>query len=566
MNPKEPTTQLVKVSGNKYSTQSTTEAMLGEATFFHTPNGEAYGAVATGKRVEVWPIGSAQFDMIIARRFYINTGIFPKKSEIVSIKEQLTWAALLEGPEYPVYVRYAGSQDKIFIDLCNESGDLIKVDQFGRRLEQQGLSPPFFIRYPGMLPIPHPVEGGSIGELANFVNVRNDEDFWLISAWVLGAMNPDGPFPILILLGAQGSSKSTTLKLLRDLIDPSEATLATLPRSDRDLLIAAMRSWLLSLDNVSKLNGAMSDAFCRLSTGAAIRTRKLFSDNQEILLKAKRPVMGNGISNFAYQNDFLDRAISLSLPTITPSDRKPENIIRERWERARPRILGAFYDALAMALRNIHHVKLESLPRMADFARWVTAAEDACPWENGSFITAHENNRIEMVDLALESDPIGEAVLRLMKGSDYYSDTPTKLLEALKEKTPQNIQKLKDWPKAASVLSNRLERLEGFLATKGIGITRERRSDKRLVILTKVKDKPLSTWDRERPFVPRDWPETVMETESDFDLKDVKEPTDPVKEDNSPAEIHEIVVDESGTEATESSNDALIMAGGEAIV
>ena len=62
---------------------------------------------------------------------------------------------------------------------------------------------------PGMAALPLPQTGGSVEDLRPFVNVRDEESFILAVAWLVGALNPDGPFPIALIQGEQGSAKST---------------------------------------------------------------------------------------------------------------------------------------------------------------------------------------------------------------------------------------------------------------------------------------------------------------------------------------------------------------------
>jgi hypothetical protein len=44
----------------------------------------------------------------------------------------------------------------------------------------------------------------------------------------------------------------------------------TAPKKEEDILIAASNSWIVSFDNLSSIPQALSDAFCRLSTGGGI--------------------------------------------------------------------------------------------------------------------------------------------------------------------------------------------------------------------------------------------------------------------------------------------------------
>ena len=73
-----------------------------------------------------------------------------------------------------------------------------------------------------------------------------------VCAWLIGALHPRGPYPLLVPNGEQGSAKSFLCRVLRRLIDPNEAELRSEPRDERDLVIAGCNSWLIALDNLSR--------------------------------------------------------------------------------------------------------------------------------------------------------------------------------------------------------------------------------------------------------------------------------------------------------------------------
>jgi hypothetical protein len=148
-----------------------------------------------------------------------------------------------------------------------------------------------------MQPLPRPVLGGSIALLRKFINVGSDDNWMLCLAWLVAALRPTGPYPILVLQGEQGSAKSTMGKLLRRLLDPVVAPVRTPPRSDRDLLIAAVNSWVIAYDNLSGIQHWLSDALCRLATGGGFSTRELYTDSDEVIFDAMRPVILNGIDH-----------------------------------------------------------------------------------------------------------------------------------------------------------------------------------------------------------------------------------------------------------------------------
>jgi hypothetical protein len=73
------------------------------------------------------------------------------------------------------------------------------------------------------------------------------------------------------------------------------------------------------------------------------------------------------------------------LPPIAEDRRRPASEFWREFEAARPRILGALLDAVSQALRRAPGVRLPRLPRMADFAIWVTAAAPALGWSGDYF-------------------------------------------------------------------------------------------------------------------------------------------------------------------------------------
>ena len=142
-----------------------------------------------------------------------------------------------------------------------------------------------------MLALPMPATGGTSNELRSFLNVRGDNEWVLIVAWLFGAYSPSGPYPILAVHGEQGSAKSTACRVLRKLIDPNKGDVRTSPRNEHDLAIAASNSRVLSFDNVSWVRDWLSDALCRVASGSGLGTRQLYTDDEEMIFNFQRPIL-----------------------------------------------------------------------------------------------------------------------------------------------------------------------------------------------------------------------------------------------------------------------------------
>ena len=144
-------------------------------------------------------------------------------------------------------------------------------------------------------------------------------------------------------------------------------------------------------DNVSGLPPWLSDTMCRLSSGGGFSVRSLWTNNDEVLFDAARPQILNGIGDIITRPDLADRALFITLKPIPEKKRRSDSELLAAFEAKRPRILGALLDALVVGLRRLPTIKLPELPRMADFAMWATACEQAF-WKEKTFMNAYDEN------------------------------------------------------------------------------------------------------------------------------------------------------------------------------
>lgn len=491
--------------GGKEPSQATFLVRLAEAervALFHAPDDRTYGTFAVGTHRETHTLRSKGFKRYLSRLFYAETGKAPGSQAITDALGVLEARATYDGAERSVFTRLAGHGGNIYLDLGNDAWEAVKITPDGWRVVTD---PPVRFRRPrGMLPLPHPVAGGSVEELRLFVNVAGEDEWRLLLGWLVHTLRPTGPYAVLGLHGEQGSAKSTTSRVLRALVDPNVAPIRAEPREVRDFMIAATNSHLVAFDNLSYLQDWQSDALCRLATGGGFATRELYSDDEEIIFETMRPVVLNGIGEAATKSDLLDRSVLIDLPNIPAERRRDEAAFWASFEKARPRILGALLDATSTALRNLPMTSLERMPRMADFALWVMAAEPAFGWAPGTFLAAYGENREEAHERGLEAEPIVPVLRRLFDpptaaygaamGADpnlsedgsEWRGTATELLQRL-ERLDQLLgtgaAKKRGWPKNGWALSTRLRRIAPNLRTAGFEFGDERTGKKRTLIL-----------------------------------------------------------------------------------
>src|SRR5262249_45635488 len=172
----------------------------------------------------------------LLHRHYEETRTALSPAEIRSTLDLLEAHAQFDGPERAVHVRLAEHEARIYLDLTDECWRVVEIGPEGWRVI--GSSPVHFRRTAGMLPLPVPQPGGSIEALASFLNLRDQNDFVLVVAWLLAALRAGGPYPPLAASGEQGSAKTVLSKLLKALIDPNVGPVRALVREERDLVIA----------------------------------------------------------------------------------------------------------------------------------------------------------------------------------------------------------------------------------------------------------------------------------------------------------------------------------------
>ncbi|MCM3903670.1 MAG: bifunctional DNA primase/polymerase [Pyrinomonadaceae bacterium] len=458
------------VDTKKKSQAAVLVEIASEAELFHSESGDAYASFKQGEHLETSPLRAKAFRQYLSYKFYQNEQKVPSTQAIQDAVNTLSGQAAFDGPCREVHTRVASLENAIYIDLVNPDWQIVKIDPSGYRIIESKDCPVRFRRTKGMKPLPLPLVGDRISALREFINV-SDEEWPLVVAYLVAALRPGLPCPVLAIHGPQGSAKTTTAEVIRELIDPNTVALRSEPRDVRDLMIAATNSWVIALDNLSSIPRWLSDALCRLSTGGGFGTRQLFTDEDEILFDALRPVMFTGIVELANRSDLLDRAIVLNQPIIEEASRRPESLFWPAFEQARPAILGALYTAISSGLRQLPAIDSHGLSRMADFCVWGMAVESGLELDPGQFMRSYKENRESANDFALEASPVASAIVDLMETADNWEGSATMLLTELEGKVSEEVRKQKEWPKRAHFLTGKLKLIAPNLRAAGINVT-----------------------------------------------------------------------------------------------
>jgi hypothetical protein len=408
-------------------------------------------------------------------------GIVPS-SAIATAVDEIRDQAIEYGPTEEVYLRVAGHEGNIYIDLCNEEWEAIRVRPGKRTWEVVPSEevPVRFVRSDYMEALPHPTRDGSLDDLKGLITIpeaTSEETFSLIASWLVQALAPcEGDYPILVLLGSYGTSKTTQTEILRTLVDPqvSDHEPEEAYYSLHNLFVDVEKSWVLAIDNADSLPSKLSNNLARISSGAGVKLRTFFEMRESSVFRGKRPIMLNGISQVVRKSDILSRCLMIDLPPIPNKYRRKRGELWPDFFEKQPGILGTLLDGVAAGLANRDTVELadEHKTRLIDFDEWAVACEEGLGIKKDTYVKARHGSRDRSSAEALEAQPAWLAIHDL--AHKYTEAEP--LIKTMKEllvmandqEDDDALMRSKDWPKTPEKLRAVLRAIAQALSERGV--------------------------------------------------------------------------------------------------
>jgi hypothetical protein len=400
----------------------------------------------------IYRIGSQPFTEWISHKYFKEFGRSVSESSINQVAFTLIGHAKHEGIKKRVHMRAASFDGTICIFVGDEDWQRIKVTASGWSLD--GESNVKFWKPGSMLALPMPLSGGKIDDLWKYLNISGD-DRLLVLAWMLEAFRSETPFPVLALNGLQGCAKSSTHARIRMLIDPSGCNLRAAPKDIQDIYVGAGSNWIVSFENISRFSPQQQDALCTLATGGGFAARTLYTNDDEMIINVKRPVIINSIPVVITAQDLTDRVINIELHRLETY--RDEIEINAAFEAEKPKLFGAMLDLLVKTMAKLPLVRLTKPPRMADFARLGEAMTQAMGHEAGTFEQIFKENRKESVSRAMEASPVAVAIREMAEnchGEIVFNGTVKKLFDELTKEQ----HSLEGWPRSPRGLGDAIRR------------------------------------------------------------------------------------------------------------
>jgi hypothetical protein len=374
-------------------------------------------------------------------------------------------------------------EDEIYYDLCNPDWEIVRITRNGWDIVKHS-DKILFKRHAISNAQVYPKRDYPLDILKQFTKLANlnqdDEDnkilaeVYLISLFLLANL----PKPILNPYGSKGSGKTTYQEMLKQVVDPSGILTTSFPNSLPELAQVISHQYLTIFDNVSEIKELTSDLLCRVVTGGTFQKRGLYTNDEDFVYEMMRAVGFNGINVVATRSDLLDRMLSLRLDLIDKRKRRKLKEIRNEFRRLLPYLLGFIFDKLVEMLNRTGEVKLQELPRMADFAENCELIARCLGYPSMRFIEAYNRNIGFSNEEAINSNLVANVIVNMMETQAAWTGKMgmlrTKLNEFISQRADlHGIAHAKEWPKTDQALRDRLNEVTPNLLEMGIVVDKQ---------------------------------------------------------------------------------------------
>lgn len=280
------------------------------------------------------------------------------------------------------------------------------------------------------MPVPVPTPAAAFPTLIKQGIVDFGEYHAFFCTMMATMMMPmDDVHPIIIITGEGAKGKTTTMKLVTQLVDPDQGNECLIVSEDqRNILVTCLTRKTIGLDNASRLP-ISDDLLSQMYAGGTYKERQLFTNNEQSSIKIERMrVIINGVSPDFSKSDFFTKAIFLEQPRVTLANDEFISLthVEERWQSMLPQALGSLLSVIAEGLpfyrdwqkRRKEANKPASAPvRFVEFAVMGEAFSRAMGFPKDEFTNEVKRLNESSKETAVQTDECAQLVIAWANGA-----------------------------------------------------------------------------------------------------------------------------------------------------
>lgn len=340
--------------------------------------------VASSESLENW----------IKYEFFKTHTRYPQQTDLKNFISTLDLHIQQNGKKIKLHNRYVCQDDAVFIDLGTPEFECAKVDRTG-----VSIVPPsslVFYRNPSIAPFKLANYPGEMDDFWNLINVKNEHDRTLLFAWLTCQFLANVEKPLLLLLGPQGSGKTTAARFLRALVDPADPIDVHLDDKDDEFAFNMYKNPVPYFDNVGRLSAKHCDKFCRAITKTVFMKRALYTNNKQICYEYQRSFIMTAVQMPFKAEDLMSRTISVNFAPIAAPNYAEKNDLIQRFEMIAPGVRRHILENLVEAFKIRKHINLKIKTRFAEFDSWATSITIAHTEQVNDFMAARISNILKL--------------------------------------------------------------------------------------------------------------------------------------------------------------------------
>jgi energy-coupling factor transporter ATP-binding protein EcfA2 len=234
--------------------------------------------------------------------------------------------------------------------------------------------------------------------------------------WIFALAFPDlmPTKPLLLIEGVKGSGKTTTIAMLQLILQGAQSRKVVRQNKEDDFGVLLLRSPICLLDNVDKYIDWIPDAVAAYATGGEWSGRKLFTDDEQLVIKPHAFIAVSTRNPASFRrDDVADRCLILRLErrqSFTPDSQLHRGILDNR-----SALLGEYLWYVNQIVAQLRAAEIQThgeSERMADFAALGRVVGRVLGWEENAvddLLLAMQAERDAFIN---EEDPLIELLRR----------------------------------------------------------------------------------------------------------------------------------------------------------